>query len=390
MPQPPPSAASQRPGRLAQFGATIFGEMSALAGATGSINLGQGFPDTDGPSWILAEASRAILDGRGNQYPPALGIPELRQAIADHQQSYYGLRFDPGSEVLVTVGATEAIAAAILGLTEPGDEVVVFEPYYDSYAACVALAGATRRAVTLRPEAGRWSFDPAELEAAITPRTRVVLLNSPHNPTGTVFSRGELEAIARLARERDLLVVSDEVYEHLVFDGEHIPIASLPGMAERTVTISSAGKTFSVTGWKVGWACARPGLLEKVRSVKQFLTYVGSGPFQHAIAAALRSEPNYYREFAANLQGKRDLLTEGLLKQGFSTLVPQATYFATIDLGPGGRGQEWCRALPHQAGVVAIPARVFYDSDVDRYVRFAFCKQDEVLREALRRLERLG
>jgi N-succinyldiaminopimelate aminotransferase len=376
------------PERLAEFGNAIFGEMSALAAQTGSINLGQGFPDTDGPQWILEAASRAVLSGRGNQYPPAIGIPELRQAVAAHQQRWYGLELDPASQVLVTVGATEAVAAAVLGLTEPGDEVVLFEPYYDSYAACVALAGATRRTVTLRPEGGRWTFDPAELATAITPRTRLILLNSPHNPTGTVFDRAELEAVAAVARERDLCVVSDEVYEHLIFEGEHVPIAGLPGMAERTVTISSAGKTFSVTGWKVGWVTASPDLLIRVRAVKQFLTYVGSGPFQYAVAAALEADAGYYQQIAADLQAKRDLLVNGLTAIGYSVLTPQATYFATVDLGVGGRGQQWCRELPHRAGVVAIPARVFYDSDIDQYVRFAFCKKDDVLREALTRLER--
>jgi N-succinyldiaminopimelate aminotransferase len=376
------------PERLAEFGNTIFGEMSALAAQTGSINLGQGFPDTDGPQWILEAASRAILDGRGNQYPPAIGIPELRQSVAEHQQRWYGLELDPASQVLVTVGATEAVAAAVLGLTEPGDEVVLFEPYYDSYAACVTLAGATRRTVTLRTERGRWTFDPTELAAAITPRTRLILLNSPHNPTGSVFNRAELEAVAAVARERDLCVVSDEVYEHLIFEGQHVPIASLPGMAERTVTISSAGKTFSVTGWKVGWVTASPELLNRVRAVKQFLTYVGSGPFQYAVAAALGADEGYYAQTARDLQAKRDLLVNGLTDIGYSVLTPQATYFATVDLGTDGQGQQWCRELPHRAGVVAIPARVFYDSDIDRYVRFAFCKKDDVLREALTRLER--
>jgi N-succinyldiaminopimelate aminotransferase len=387
LPVPPPTSRWHQPGRLAKFGPTIFGEMSALAVATDSVNLGQGFPDTDGPAWILEAASRAIGGGRGNQYPPAAGVLELRKAVSRHQQDWYGLSYSAEDEILITVGATEAIAAAILGLTQPGDEVIVFEPYYDSYAACVELAGARRRAVTLRPEGGRWTFDPAELAAALTSKTRLILLNSPHNPTGTVFNRAELTAVAELAREHDLCVVSDEVYEHLVFDGAHLPMASLDGMAERTVTISSAGKSFSVTGWKVGWACAPAPLLNKVRAVKQFLTYVGSGPFQYAIAEALTSQPSYYLEAAADLRAKRDLLTEGLMRQGFATFVPQATYFATVDLGGGG--SEWCRSLPHKVGVVAIPSRVFYDSDVDRYVRLAFCKRPEVLREALARLERL-
>jgi N-succinyldiaminopimelate aminotransferase len=265
---------------------------------------------------------------------------------------------------------------------------VTFEPYYDSYAACIALGGARRRVVTLRPDGGRWTFDPDALRGAITSQTRLILLNSPHNPTGTVFTRDELQFVANLAREHDLIVVTDEVYEHLVFDGEHIPMATLPEMAERTVTISSAGKTFSVTGWKVGWVCAEPHFIEKIKSVKQFLTYVGSGPFQYAIADALGTDDRAYKGIAAELRGKRDLLTNGLTEQGFSVLVPQATYFATIDVG--ANAEAWCRALPEKAGVVAIPSRVFYDSDIDRYVRFAFCKKAEVLEEALARLGKMA
>jgi len=378
---------SDRPGRLDAFGTTIFAEMSALAVATGSVNLGQGFPDTDGPSEVLQAAQRAIAEGRGNQYPPGPGIPELRQAIADHQRHWYGLELDPAAEVLVTVGATEAIAAAILGLTATGDEVVTFEPYYDSYAASIALGGAERRVVTLRPDAGRWTFDPAELRAAIGPRTRLLLVNTPHNPTGTVLTRQELTVLAELAVEHDLVVVTDEVYEHLVFDGEHLPMATLPGMADRTLTISSAGKTFGVTGWKVGWISGPAHLLAKVRAVKQFLTFVGSGPFQYAVAEGLRLPPGYYADAAAELKLRRDLLTGGLAELGFEVLVPQATYFATLDLG--GNAEAWCRALPERAGVVAIPSRVFYDSPIDRYARLAFCKRPEVLTEALDRLKGL-
>jgi N-succinyldiaminopimelate aminotransferase len=361
--------------------------MSALALQTGSINLGQGFPDTDGPDFVLEAAVEAIRTGHGNQYPPGPGIPELRAAVAQHQRAYYELDFDPATDVLITVGATEAIAAAVLGLTQPGDEVVTFEPYYDSYTACIALAGAQRRVVTLQPADGRWSFDPAELRAAITDRTRLILLNSPHNPTGTVFTAAELAVIAECAKERDLIVVTDEVYEHLVFDGSHIPLATLPDMAERTLTISSAGKTFAVTGWKVGWICGPAGLIGQVRAVKQFLTYVGSGPFQYAIAEGLRVGADYYPCLAEDLRVKRDLLTKGLVEQGYSTFVPQATYFATIDVGHDA--EAWCRALPEKVGVVAIPSSVFYDSDIDRYVRFAFCKRPAVLAEALSRLENL-
>lgn len=378
----------QRPGRLDAFGMTIFAEMSALAVRTASINLGQGFPDTDGPELVLNAAIRAIKDGNGNQYPPGPGVPQLREAIAAHQRQCYGLELDPDLNVLVTVGATEAIAAAILGLATAGDEVLTFEPYYDSYGACIELAGAQRRVVTLHPDDGRWSFDPADLKAAITSRTRLILLNSPHNPTGTVFSHSELAQIAELAIEHDLIVVTDEVYEHLVYEGEHIPLATLPGMAERTLTISSAGKTFSVTGWKVGWISGPAGLLARVRTVKQFLTFVGSGPFQYAIAEGLAAGSSLYPEIVGALRMRRDLLVDGLTQLGFKVLVPQATYFATIDLGAHAEG--WCRALPERAGVVAIPSRVFYDSEIDRYARLAFCKKLDVLEEALARLGKLA
>jgi N-succinyldiaminopimelate aminotransferase len=312
----------------------------------------------------------------------------LRRAIAEHQKRFYSLTPDPDHEVLVTVGATEAIASAILGLTRPGDEVVVFEPFYDSYSACIELAGAKRTTVTLRPDQGRWSFDPDELRARITSNTKLILLNSPHNPTGTVYTDDELRTIADVAIEHDLVVISDEVYEHLIFDGHHTPMATLEGMADRTVTISSAGKTFSVTGWKVGWAIAQPHLLQKVRSVKQFLTYVGSGPFQYAIAESLAAPDDYYRRIADTLHAQRDILTSGLIELGLRTHVPQATYFATVDVG--GDAEAWCRRLPQEAGVVAIPSRVFYDTPVDRYVRFAFCKQPHVLQEALARLGKIA
>jgi len=371
-------------GRLDAFGTTIFAEMSALAVETNSINLGQGFPDTDGEDFVLDAAIDAIRNGRGNQYPPGIGIPELRRSVAEHQKRFYDIDVDPDAEVLVTVGATEAIASAILGLTRPGDEVVVFEPYYDSYAACVELGAATRRTVTLRPSGNRWVFEPDELEQAITNKTKVILLNTPHNPTGTVATRAELQTIADLATKHDLTVISDEVYEHLIFDGEHIPISTLDGMRERTVTISSGGKTFAVTGWKVGWATGPADLIARTRSVKQFLTYVGSGPFQFAIAEALGADDAYYHRIATNLQAGRDILTDGLVELEFSTFVPQATYFATIDVGHDA--EKWCRELPHRAQVVAIPSRVFYDSPIDRYVRFAFSKKPHVLREALARL----
>jgi N-succinyldiaminopimelate aminotransferase len=375
---------------MAGMGETIFAEMSALAVATGSVNLGQGFPDTDGPREVAEAAAAAILEGRGNQYPPGPGILPLRQAIAGHQQRFYGLAFDPDREVLVTAGATEAIAAALLALLEPGDEVIAFEPYYDSYAACVALAGGVRVPVTLRAPGFRPDLDA--VRAAITPRTRLILLNSPHNPTGSVFTRAELTEIAALACEHDLLVISDEVYEHMVYEGEHVPIGSLPGMRARTVSISSAGKTFSFTGWKIGWVTASPELVEAVRAVKQFLTFVSGGPFQYAVAEALRMPDGYFASISERLRGKRDLLCAGLSQAGFEVYPPQGTYFVTTDIRALGDadGVEFCRNLPRQAGVVAIPNAVFYDDrEAGRtQVRFAFCKRDEVLADALARLEK--
>ena len=381
--------------RLAEFGTTVFAEMSALALRTGSINLGQGFPDTDGPEEVREAAVRALRDGRGNQYPPGPGVPELRTAVAAHQRRRYGLSFDPDTEVLVTAGATEAIAAALLALVEPGDEVVALEPYYDSYAACVALAGGRRVPVTLRPRGGRFRLDLDELRDAVTDRTRLLLINTPHNPTGTVLTREELAAIAELAVERDLLVVTDEVYEHLVYDdAEHVPLATFPGMRERTVTISSAGKTFSFTGWKVGWITAAPELVTAVRSAKQYLTYVSAGPFQYAVAEALALPDSYFDGFRSDLQRKRDLLGDGLRASGFEVYQPQGTYFVTTDITPLGEKDAYafCHALPERCGVVAIPNSVFYDApDVGRnQVRFAFCKKDDTLSEAVDRLRRLA
>ncbi|MEV8095648.1 pyridoxal phosphate-dependent aminotransferase [Kitasatospora sp. NPDC085879] len=377
--------------RLSGLGTTIFAEMSALATATGSINLGQGFPDTDGPEEVREAAVRALREGRGNQYPPGPGIPELRAAVAEHQRRFHGLSWDPDTEVLVTAGATEAIAAALLALLEPGDEVIAFEPFYDSYAACIAMAGATRVPLTLRPPAFRPDLD--ELRALITPRTRLLLINTPHNPTGLVLSPDELRAIAELAVEHDLLVVADEVYEHLVFSGGHHPIAALPGMRERTVSISSAGKTFSFTGWKVGWVTAAPELVAAVRTAKQYLTYVSAGPFQYAVAEALRLPDEYFAGFRADLLRKRDLLADGLAEAGFRVFVPEGTYFITTDITPLGEkdGVEFCRSLPERCGVVAIPNAVFYDNtDEGRsLVRFTFCKRDEVLQDAVERLRRL-
>lgn len=381
--------------RLAEFGTTIFAEMSALALRTGSINLGQGFPDTDGPEEVREAAVRALRDGRGNQYPPGPGVPELRTAIAAHQQRWYGLSYDPDTEVLVTAGATEAIAAALLALLEPGDEVIALEPYYDSYAACIAMAGGTRVPVTLRPHEGSFRLDLDELRAAVTDRTRLLLVNTPHNPTGTVLTRAELAAIAELAVERDLLVVTDEVYEHLVFDdAEHLPLATFPGMRDRTVTIGSAGKTFSFTGWKVGWVTASPPLVTAVRSAKQFLTYVSSGPFQYAVAEALALPDAYFTAFREDMLAKRDLLAAGLKDAGFDVFRTAGTYFVTTDIRPLGEsdGFAFCRALPERAGVVAIPNAVFYDHREAGapFVRFAFCKRVEVLAEAVQRLKTLA
>jgi N-succinyldiaminopimelate aminotransferase len=381
--------------RLRGFGVTIFGEMSMLAARTGAINLGQGFPDTDGPRSVLDAAVDAMRAGH-NQYPPPLGIPELRQAIADHQKRFYGIEHDPDTEVLVTAGATEAIAATILALCDRGDEVVSFEPYYDSYSACIAMAGAQRVPVTLR--APDFAFDVDALRAAITPRTRLLLLNTPHNPTGKVFTRDELTAIAEVVIEHDLVVMTDEVYEHLVYDDPdrdiaHVPIATLPGMRDRTITISSAGKTFSFTGWKVGWLCASPELVAAVRTVKQFLTYVNGAPFQYAIAGALALGDDFYDGFATEMRAKRDLLVAGLRTAGFGVHVPDGTYFVTTDIRPLGEhdGMAFCRALPERVGVVAIPAVVLYD-DVDEgspLVRFAFCKRTEVLEDAVARMAKL-
>jgi N-succinyldiaminopimelate aminotransferase len=363
--------------------------MSALAVATGSINLGQGYPDVDGPPEVARAAADAVLAGRGNQYPPGAGIPELRQAVADHQKAWYGIDLNPASDVLVTAGATEAIAAAVLALVDAGDEVIALEPYYDSYAATIAMARGTRIPVTLRPP--RFALDIDELRAAVTDRTRVLLLNNPHNPTGAVLTDAERAAVAELAVLNDLIVISDEVYEHLVFDGrQHVPIATMPGMHDRTVTIGSAGKTFSFTGWKIGWATGPAPLVDAVRTTKQFLTYVSGGPFQYAITEALGHPRSYYDGLASSLQSRRDQMCEGLAALGFEVFVPQATYFATTDVRPMGwsDGMEFCRALPERCGVVAIPHQVFYDNvEYGRpLVRWAFCKRSEVIADALDRL----
>jgi N-succinyldiaminopimelate aminotransferase len=378
--------------KLQEFGTTIFAEMSALALETGSINLGQGMPDTDGPREVLDAAVAAIRDGH-NQYPPGPGIPALRAAVVDHQQHFYGLTWDPDNEVLITCGATEAIASALLSLVDAGDEVIVFEPFYDSYAPGIAMAGGTRRVVTLR--APDFTFDVDELRAAVTERTRAILVNSPHNPTGKVFTRDELSTIADIAARHDLVVISDEAYEHLTFDGiPHIPFASLPGMAERTISIGSGGKCFSVTGWKVGWVTAPAELVTAVRTAKQFLTYVASGPFQHAVAVGLQLPDDYFTAMAADMQSKRDRLVAGLVDAGFRVHPTHGTYFVVTDITPFGEtdSMAFCRSLPDRCGVVAVPCSPFYDdAEAGRsLVRFGFCKRHNVLDEAADRLRQLG
>jgi N-succinyldiaminopimelate aminotransferase len=378
--------------RLRPFGTTIFAEMSALALRTGAINLGQGFPDTDGPAEIVDAVAAAMRAG-ANQYAPLPGVPQLCAAIAEHQRRRYGLDVDPDLGVQVTFGATEAIAATMLGLLEPGDEVVVLEPFYDSYAATIAMAGATRRLVTLRPP--DFALDVDEFAAAATgERVRMLLLNSPHNPTGRVLTRAELEAVARTCVEHDLVAVTDEVYEHLVYDGEHVPLATLPGMAQRTLTISSAGKSFSFTGWKVGWCSGPPELVAAVRSAKQFLSFAGGTPFQHAIAAALADAERHVAPLRSSLEAGRDRLCAGLETAGFGVSVPQGGYFVNADVAPLGVADAaaWCRALPARAGIVAIPTSAFYaDPDAGRtLVRLAFCKRPDVIDEAVARLIATG
>lgn len=381
---------------MRRFGVTIFSEMTALALRTGSINLGQGAPDTDGPVELHDAAIAAIRAGR-NQYAPGIGLPELRRAVAAHDERCYGLTYDPDTEVMITAGATEAVSACVLALCEPGDEVIVLEPTYDSYTAAIALAGAVLRPVRLdAPDADHagYHLDLDALRAAVGPRTRLLLINSPHNPTAHILTADEAAAIAAVAIEHDLLVVTDEVYEHLVFDGaSHVPLATLPGMRHRTLRVSSAGKTFSVTGWKVGWVCGDADLVSAVFTVKQFLTFTNGTPFQAGVAAGLGLPPERLSEVQGRLQSQRDILLPGLAAAGFDVHPSEATYFVTADAAALGASDalEFCRHLAQAVGVVGVPSSVFYDdpAGVQTLIRFAFCKQPDVLAEAVERLARL-
>ncbi len=387
--------------RLRPYATTVFAEMSALAARVGAVNLGQGFPDEDGPAAMLKAAQDAIAEGN-NQYPPGMGIAPLRHAIAAQRQRHFGIEYDPETEVLVTVGATEAIASAVIGLIEPGSEVLLIEPFYDSYSPVVAMAGAHRVAVPLVPHGRGFALDADALRRAVTPRTRALIVNSPHNPTGTVLGAAELTAIAEVAVAADLLVITDEVYEHLVFDGpegrSHLPLAAFDGMAERTITISSAAKMFNCTGWKIGWACGPAQLIAGVRAAKQYLSYVGGAPFQPAVALALDTEDAWVAELRNALQARRDRLAAGLSEIGFDVHDSAGTYFLCADPRPLGYDDStaFCAALPEKAGVAAIPLSPFCDPAAphasaqakvwNHLVRFTFCKRDDTLDEAIRRL----
>jgi N-succinyldiaminopimelate aminotransferase len=383
--------------RLRPYSVNVFAAMSALAAEVGAVNLGQGFPDEDGPPAMLEVARQAIADGV-NQYPPGPGNAPLRKAIAAQRLRRYGTDFNPDSEVLVTVGASEAIAAAVLGVVEPGSEVLLIEPFFDTYSPVIAMAGSRRVSVPLVAEGRGFVLDVDAVRSAITPRTRALIVNSPHNPTGMVLSDDELRALAELAVEADLLVISDEVYEHLVFDGHrHLPISTYPGMAERTLTISSAAKMFNCTGWKIGWACGPADLIAGVRAAKQYLSYVGGAPFQPAVAYALDNEDAWVESLRQSLQGKRDKLAAALTDIGFGVHDSAGTYFLCADPRPLGFADSasFCAELPHRAGVAAIPMSAFCDPDPahigawNHLVRFAFCKRHETLDEAIRRLETL-
>jgi N-succinyldiaminopimelate aminotransferase len=383
--------------RLQPYAVTIFAEMSALAARVGAVNLGQGFPDEDGPASMLKAAENAIAEGV-NQYPPGLGIAPLREAIADQRRRRHGSEYDPETEVLVTVGATEAIAASVLGLVEPGSEVLLIEPFYDSYSPVIAMAGCERRAVPMRFDGQGFAIDVEALRRAVTPKTKALIVNSPHNPTGMVATEEELRGLAELAVSADLLVITDEVYEHLVFDGRrHLPLANYPGMAERTITISSAAKMFNVTGWKIGWACGPSDLIAGMRAAKQYLSYVGGAPFQPAVAQALATEDAWVDGLRDSLQTRRDRLGSALRDIGFDVHDSFGTYFLCADPRPLGYGDStaFCAELPERVGVAAIPMSAFCDpaaSHVDQWkhlVRFGFCKRDDTLDEAIRRLQAL-
>jgi N-succinyldiaminopimelate aminotransferase len=372
--------------RLQGLGTSIFAEMTALALQHQAVNLGQGFPDFDGPEFVKDAAIEAIRAGK-NQYCRTFGLPELNRAIAGHQERFYGLAYDPDREVTVYAGATEALACALQALLDVGDEVVLFEPYYDSYPAGVAMAGARARVVTLHPP--DFTIDEDELRAAVSPRTRAILVNSPSNPSGKVFRRQELELVAEVCRAHDLVAISDEVYEHITFGVPHLPLASLPGMRERTVAISSAGKTFSFTGWKIGWSCAPPDLTAALRTAHQFVTFCNNTPQQHAIAAALGTDDAFYASLGQEYLARRDRLCRGLRAAGLSVLEPDGTYFALVDIRGLGTadGDAFCRELPARARVAAIPVGAFCESRaLDHLVRFAFCKTDAVIDEGMRRL----
>jgi N-succinyldiaminopimelate aminotransferase len=378
--------------RLQPYAITVFAEMSALAARIGAVNLGQGFPDEDGPPAMLKAAQNAIAAGV-NQYPPGLGIAPLREAIAAQRNRHFGVDYDPETEVLVTVGATEAIAAAVIGLVEPGSEVLLIEPFYDSYSPVIAMAGAHRTSVPLVVDGRGFALDTDALRRAVTPRTRAVIVNSPHNPTGMVLSGAELAGIAEIAVDADLLVITDEVYEHLVFDGRrHLPLATHPGMAERTITISSAAKMFNCTGWKIGWACGPMELIAGVRAAKQYLSYVGGAPFQPAVAQALNTEEAWVAALRESLQAKRDRLGSALSELGFDVHDSSGTYFLCADPRPLGYhdSTQFCAELPERAGVAAIPMSAFCGPGAhdawNHLVRFAFCKRDDTLDEAIRRL----
>ncbi len=379
--------------RVRHYSTTIFTEMTNLANEYGAINLGQGFPDFAAPLF-LKEAAQQAIAADINQYAPAAGRLRLRQAVAGKMRRHYALDVDPQREVLITHGATEAIFAAILGHVDPGDEVIVFEPYYDSYVPAVEMSGGVIRYYTLRPP--DWSIDLDELAALFSPKTRLIIINSPHNPTGKVFTRHEMTRIAALCQEYDALALTDEVYEHIVFDDNtHICLATMPGMRDRTITVSSLGKTFSVTGWKVGWAIAIPLLLAGVFRAHQFMTFCGAAPLQEAAAVALEEADSlgYYGELAADYQARRDLLLEALLSNGLPASMPAGSYFILIDISRLGLGDDvqFCRYLTKEIGVAAIPPSAFYHNPAEGsgLARLAFCKDRATLAQAGAHLSRL-